>query len=73
MDIRRWKMGGGRVGAGDQRGEWYDDLQKQLHVRKQFTRLIALGAPCERRYLAVGPQSRREPEAGVSCRCAMGG
>ena len=44
MDIRRWKMGGGGVGAGGDRGggygEGHDDLQKQLRVRKQFTPLI---------------------------------
>ena len=36
MDIRRWKMGSGRVGAGDERGEGHDDLQKQLRMRKWF-------------------------------------
>jgi hypothetical protein len=36
MDIRRWKMGSGRVGAGDERGEGHDDLQKQLRMRKRF-------------------------------------
>ena len=31
MDIRRWKMGGGRVGAGGDRGDdRYKDLQMQL-------------------------------------------